>query len=50
MAKALLTIKTSPEVLRMLRLVAAATGEYQYEVLVRLLQKDILRLKKQGKI
>jgi hypothetical protein len=43
------TIKTSPEALRLLRLVAALTGEKQYEVLERLLEKETSRLEKRKK-
>ena len=43
---ALVTTKTSPEALRLLRIVAAMTGETQYEVLERLLTAERKRLEK----
>lgn len=38
------TMKTTPEALRLVRMVAAMTGEKQYEVLERLLLKEHERL------
>ncbi len=38
------TLKTSPEALRLLRIVAAMTNEKQYEVLERLLKAELNRL------
>jgi hypothetical protein len=43
----LITIKTTPRVLQMLRLIAALTGKKQYEVLERLLLAELKRI--QGK-
>jgi hypothetical protein len=39
-----ITTKIPPDALRFLRLVAAATGEKQYEVLRRLLKAELTRL------
>ena len=39
--KEFITIKTTKEVLKLIRLVAATTGEKQYEVLERLLKKEL---------
>jgi hypothetical protein len=39
-----ITIKTTAKALRMLRLIAAHTGERQYAVLERLLQKELQRV------
>jgi hypothetical protein len=39
------TVKTSREVLSLLRLIAAKTGERQYEVLDRLLRAELERLR-----
>lgn len=44
MAERLITMKTSPDALRLLRLVAAATGEKQYEAMTRLLTAEVERL------
>jgi hypothetical protein len=46
-AESLITVKTSKDVLRLLRVVAAVTGEKQYEVLTRLLRNEMARLKKE---
>ena len=37
----LISIKTSPRALKLLRLIAAHTGEKQYEVLERVLQQEL---------
>jgi hypothetical protein len=42
----LITIKTSKKALQMLRLIAAHTGEKQYAVLERLLQKELTKVQK----
>jgi len=46
MAENLITAKITPKALRLLRLIAALTGEKQYEVLERLLEKEAARLQK----
>ena len=45
----LVTIKTAPEAQSLLRLVAALTGEKQYEVMLRLLREELKRLEKGAK-
>ena len=45
MAKPLITSKMTPATLRLLRIVAAVTGEKQYDVLLRLLKAEASRLK-----
>jgi hypothetical protein len=44
MPERLITTKLTPEALRLIRMIAAATGEKQYEVLDRLLRKEARRL------
>ncbi len=44
MTERLVTTKLTPDALRMIRLIAAATGEKQYEVLRRLLNEEMRRL------
>lgn len=44
MADRAITVKMMPEALRLLRLIAATTGEKQYEVLTRLLGDETKRL------
>lgn len=44
----LVTIKTSPDARRLLRIVAAMTGEKQFEVLERLLRAEEARLREQA--
>ncbi len=44
MTERLVTTKLTPDALRMIRLIAAATGEKQYEVLRRLLNEGMRRL------
>ena len=44
MPESLITTKVTPSTLRLLRLVAAHTGEKQYEVLLRLLEAEARRL------
>jgi hypothetical protein len=44
MAAQLVTAKMTPGALRLVRLIAAATGEKQYEVLIRLLAVEAGRL------
>jgi hypothetical protein len=39
-----ITTKISPRVLRLLRMIAASTGEKQYEVLSRVLEAEAKRL------
>ncbi len=41
----LVTAKMTPDALRLVRLIAAATGEKQYEVLLRLLAAEAKRRK-----
>lgn len=41
-----ITIKTTPKAQQMLRLIAAHSGKKQYEVLERLLRKELTRLQK----
>lgn len=48
MAK-LITIKATAEALKLLRLIAAMTGERLYEVLERLLQSELARLDRKKK-
>jgi hypothetical protein len=43
----LVTIKTSDDARRLLRIVAAMTGEKQFEVLERLLRAEEIRLREQ---
>ena len=43
-ATCLITAKITPHALRLIRLVAAATGEKQYEVMARLLEAEARRL------
>ena len=43
-------VRITPEGLRLLRLVAAITGERQYEVIERLLGRELARLKEEGKL
>lgn len=40
----LITAKISPEALRLLRIIAAMTGEKQYEALERILKAELERL------
>jgi hypothetical protein len=42
--KELITTKISPEALRLLRLIAAMTGEKQYEALERILKTELERV------
>jgi hypothetical protein len=44
MATRLVTAKMTPAALRLVRLIAAATGEKQFQVLDRLLEAEALRL------
>jgi hypothetical protein len=44
MAEELITAKMTPDALRLVRLIAAATGERQYEVFRRVLEKEAKRL------
>jgi hypothetical protein len=44
MAERFITSKITPDILRMVRLIAAKTGEKQYEVLRRLLDAEMKRL------
>lgn len=44
-----ITIKTTPQVLKALRLIAAYTGEKQYQVLERLLGVEIQCIEEKGK-
>lgn len=44
MSEQFITAKMTPDVLRMLRLVAAQTGEKQYAVLRRLLEAEMRRV------
>jgi hypothetical protein len=46
MVKELTTTKISPDALRNLRIIAAMTGESQYEVLDRLLEAELKEVKK----
>ena len=48
MASELTTIKTSLDALKMLRVVAALTGEKQYEVIERLLKAELEKIEKRG--
>lgn len=41
MEKRFITIKTTPEALKLLRLIAAYTGERQYKILERLLKREL---------
>jgi hypothetical protein len=43
-------VRVTAEGLRLLRLVAAITGEKQYEVIERLLGRELARLKEEGKL
>lgn len=45
-----ITVKTSPEAIRLLRIVAAVTNEPQYRVLERLIAQEMKRLKAEKKI
>lgn len=45
----MITIKTTTEAQHMLRIIAATTGEKQYQVLERLLRKEFARLHKAKK-
>jgi hypothetical protein len=45
--QALVTMKTSVAALRLLRVVAALTGEKQYEVMERLLRAEEARLRRE---
>ena len=45
MSEKFVTAKVTPDVLQMVRLVAAKTGEKQYAALRRLLEAEIRRLK-----
>ena len=49
MTKKLITSKVTPDALRLLRMIAAATGDKQYEVLERLLTDEAKRLDLVGK-
>ena len=42
----LITIKATPEALRMLRLIAAYTGDKQYKILERVLGKELERIQR----
>jgi len=42
----LITTKMTPEALRLIRIIAAMTGEKQYEVLERILKVELERLQK----
>ena len=44
MATRLVTAKMTPAALRLVRLIAAATGEKQYQVMARLLEAEARRL------
>jgi hypothetical protein len=48
MSEPLITTKITPTVLRLLRLIAASTGEKQYEVMDRLLADEAKRLGLRG--
>jgi len=48
MSEPLVTTKIAPESLRLLRLIAAFTGEKQYEVMDRLLADEAKRLRLTG--
>jgi len=48
MSEPLITTKIAPESLRLLRLIAASTGEKQYEVMDRLLADEAKRLRLTG--
>jgi hypothetical protein len=50
MATPLITIKTTIAARRLLRIVAAETGELQYRVLERLLEAELKRIKKLPKM
>jgi hypothetical protein len=43
-------VRVTEDGLRLLRLVAAITGERQYEVIERLLGRELARLKEEGKL
>jgi hypothetical protein len=45
MAQPLITTKLTPEALRLIRLIAADTGEKQYEVVIRVLREEARRLR-----
>lgn len=49
MNSVMITIKATTKALQMLRLIAAHTGEKQYVVLERLLQKELVKVQKAGK-
>jgi len=44
-----ITIKTTPAALQLLRVIAAHTGEKQYEVLERVLRQELAKLQKAKK-
>lgn len=46
----LVTTKTSAEALRLVRILAGATGELQYQVMERLLKGELAVLKKANKL
>ena len=45
--KELITIKATPQALKLLRLIAALTGDKQYEVLERALKAELERVQKE---
>lgn len=49
MNKKPITIKTSPEALKLLRLIAAHTGERQYQILERLLKIELEGLEQENR-
>jgi len=46
MSEAQITIKTTPKAKHLLRLIAAQTGEKQYQVLERLLSRELAKVQK----